>query len=54
MLVSLPGFEVSFVIEMMIETASLHDMNIPIAQNEAFIAKINEMARQVLALKYGQ
>jgi hypothetical protein len=31
------------VIEMMIETASLHDMNIPIAENEAFIAKINEM-----------
>ena len=29
--------------EMMIETASLHDINIPIAQNEAFIAKINEM-----------
>ena len=29
--------------EMMIETASLHDINVPIAENEAFIAKIKEM-----------
>lgn len=29
--------------EMLIETASLHDINVPVAENEAFIAKVNEM-----------
>ena len=29
--------------KMMIETASLHDINVPVAENEAFIAKVNEM-----------
>jgi len=29
--------------EMLIETASLHDINLPVAENEAFIAKVNEM-----------
>ncbi|MBT6190508.1 MAG: potassium transporter [Tateyamaria sp.] len=29
--------------ELMLETASLHDMNVPIAENEAFISKVKEM-----------
>ena len=29
--------------EMLVETASLHDINVPVAENEAFIAKVNEM-----------
>ena len=29
--------------EMLVETAGLHDMNVPVAENEAFIAKVNEM-----------
>ena len=29
--------------EMMVETASLHDINVPVAENEAFIGKVNEM-----------
>ena len=29
--------------EMLIETAGLHDINLPVAENEAFIAKVNEM-----------
>ena len=29
--------------EMMVETASLHDINVPVAENEAFIAKVNEI-----------
>ena len=29
--------------EWMLETASLHDMNVPIAENEAFISKVKEM-----------
>ena len=28
---------------MLVETASLHDINVPVAENEAFIAKVNEM-----------
>jgi hypothetical protein len=28
---------------MMVETASLHDINVPVAENEAFIGKVNEM-----------
>jgi CPA2 family monovalent cation:H+ antiporter-2 len=32
--------------ELMVETASLHDMNIPLVENEAFIAKVNEMREE--------
>ena len=29
--------------EMLVEKAGLHDVNVPVAENEAFIAKVNEM-----------
>ena len=32
--------------ELMVETADLHDINVPIAENEAFIAKVNEMRKE--------